>query len=105
MSREQIDIVVRAIVIVLSVIITRYVIPQLRSNISATKLQQLKSYAEIAVRCAEQIYDSNKDKKEYAIEYITNKANHMGLYLSYDDIESIVESTVNAIKYGMEYTR
>lgn len=107
MNPELITKLVEAIVTVVVVLISAYVIPWLKGKIGEDKYNQIKYYIEYAVRCAEQIYkeDQSKEKKEYVMSYITHKLNDIGITMTEEDISVLIESTVNYIKYGMEYNR
>lgn len=82
-------------------------IPWIKSKIDADKLATIEDFAIIFVRSAEQLFDSEewKKKKEYVMDSICKKAHEVGIELSEEDLNAIVESAVNYIKYGSEYNK
>lgn len=67
----------------------------------------IEDFAIIFVRSAEQLFDSEewKKKKTYVMDAICKKAQEVGIELSEEDLNAIVESAVNYIKYGSEYNK
>lgn len=94
------------VISIIGAIAAAYVIPFIKTKISATEMQKLIEYVNIAVRCAEQIYTVEQwlDKKEYVmkevIEFMNNK---LRIELSYDQIDTIVEGVVNEVKQWKVY--
>ena len=64
--------------------------------------EQLLTYIEYAVRSAEQLYKitESKEKKRYVYNYILEKSIDLNLDLNPDDIDLLVEGTVNEVKYS-----
>jgi len=107
MDREMIEMLIKPVCVIIGMLLTAYVIPWLKQKIGTEKLTRLTSYAEIAVRAAEQIYSDEefKLKKSYVLSYLVNKSYEMGMNVTTEDLDNLIESTVNYIKYGMEYNR
>lgn len=106
-NKEIFEIMVKAIAMLLSVLISAVIIPYVKNRLGEGKLERLKEYAEIAVRCAEQIYTPEewKLKKIYASEYVSSKVAELGIEMTIADIDALIEATVNLIKYGTEYSK
>lgn len=93
---------VLALISVLSVVITSYVVPYIKSKIGENKFDRLIYYISVAVRCAEQIYTKEQwmEKKQYVMDYVLDLANEkLHLDFTYGQLETIVEGIVNEIKY------
>lgn len=91
---------------VISIIITAYVIPYLKSQIGNEEFDKLMTYVTVAVRCAEQIYKPEQwqEKKEYVMNYVMDVVNNkLKISLTYDELDTIVEGIVNEIKHSGEY--
>lgn len=101
MNTEIINTIVKAIITIVVCVITGFVIPWLKNKIGEQKFAQIEEFTTIAVRTAEMIFETEqfKEKKEFAVDYVEQKARELGITLSLDDIDSLVESTVNDIKY------
>lgn len=102
MDLEQTSLLIRALLTLLSALITVFVIPWLKNKINAQKLNAIIKYTEIAVRCAEQIFTSDewREKKNYVLQYITTKAAKVGIDMSVEDIDNLIEGIVNEVKRG-----
>lgn len=102
MTTELFEQILKGIVMILSAIITAYVIPYIKSKAKAEQLEMLNYYATTAVRCAEQIYTPEqwKEKKEYVMSYLANVLNEsLDMKITYDEMNAIVEGIVNEIKH------
>jgi len=101
---EVINELIKLIIPVISLILTAFVVPWIKSKISTEKLSELQKYTEIAVRCAEQIYTPEewKEKKIYVMNYITQKVNEIGIEATQEDINLMVEGIVNLVKKNKE---
>lgn len=78
---------------VISVIITRAVIPYIKSKYKKADIENTLDMITIAVQAAEQIYTKSGQgnlKKEYVKNYLIDH----GIDISQDDINSMIESTV-----------
>lgn len=95
-------IIVEALVSILAVIITSYLIPWIKSKISAEKYATIQEYCELAVRSAEMLYTEEewKQKKDYVLSCVTAKLHEIGLELSELEINAIIEGFVQAVKKG-----
>lgn len=94
----------KLILTILGAVMTTVVVPWIKANVDKNKLDKLQVYTEYAVRYAEQMYKTQefKQKKEYVYNYILEKAKLLGLSLTNEDINVIVEGVVNYVKYGYE---
>ena len=101
MNNEMITVIIKALVAVLSVLITSVVIPYIKGKIGENKYNEIKYYVEYAVRCAEQIYTPEQwqEKKAYVKEYIIRKANEFGIDMTEEDINVLIEGIVNEVKH------
>lgn len=108
MTNELFLKIVELIITVLMIIITTYVLPWVKSKLTSEQMKQLESYAEIGVRCAEQIFSAEQfvEKKEYVMNYVLDAVNSkLKISISQEDINNLIEATVNKVKYGSDYTR
>ena len=101
MTNEMITVIVKAVLAILSVFITTVLVPYIKERIGNDKYNKLVEYTKYAVRCAEQIYTPEEweKKKQYVSQYITEKANDMGIGLNEQDIDLLIEGVVNLIKH------
>lgn len=107
MTKEMIEIIIKCVAMLLAGYITYYVKPWLIVKVGEAKLKNIEKAAVEAVRSAEQLYGKEEFelKKKYALEYVAKQVGKLGVDMDILDIEALVESTVNLIKYGMEYKK
>lgn len=100
MSTELITKLVEAIVTVVIVLISAYVIPWLKGKIGDDKYALIVEFAEIVVRSAEKLYtpDEYVQKKRYAVEMVQKKAEEIGITITADEINAIIEGAVQSVK-------
>lgn len=100
MNPELITKLVEAIVTVVVVIISAYVIPWLKNKVGEDKYATVIEFAEIVVRSAEKIYTPEQwqEKKKYAVNLVIEKAKNLGIDLSVEEVNAIIEGAVQAVK-------
>lgn len=100
MNTETFNILMKAIITIIGIVVTTYIVPWIKSRIDADKLDKIVEYTEIAVRCAEQIYTKEqwKEKKQYVYDYIIKKAADIDIKLDEHDIDVIIEGLVHELK-------
>ena len=104
MTFEQLEIIVKAIGVVIALIVTFIIKPLIESKLSETELHKLENYVRIAVRCAEQIYDPEewKLKKLYVLEYASGLlGDKVDLELTQEQLDTLIEGLVNEVKHGV----
>lgn len=103
MNQELFSQLVTSLAMLLSVIISAYVIPFIKSKTTAAELNKLEWYLSCAIRCAEQIYTPEewKQKKAYVMQKGTEIiSDAFKVNMTMDELDCIVEGLVNQIKYG-----
>ena len=89
------------ILTVLFALITLYVVPWIKTKLSAEDLNEIMKWVKIAVQAAEMIYKEagmGKAKKAYVIEYLNN----IGVKYDADKIDGMIESAVLELKRELE---
>lgn len=91
---KNIDItpILEALIGLISLIITGFLIPFIRQKLSNEKREKLRSWVSIAVAAAEQLYGSKTGlrKKEYVVSFLLSK----GLVFDIDEVTAMIESEV-----------
>lgn len=97
----MLTVIIKAVVAVLSVLITSVLIPYVKGKIGENKYNEIKFYVEYAVRCAEQIYTPEQwaEKKAYVKAYIIRKASEFGIDMTEEDLDILIEGVVNEVKH------
>ena len=91
-----------AIISIAGALVSAYAIPWIKSNISAKDMEKIVCWIQFAVRCADQLYKPEewKKKKTHVVTYIMEKALQLGIKLSEEDIDTLIEAAVNEIHHG-----
>ena len=91
---KSIDItpIIEALIGLVSLIITGFLIPYLRQKLSNEKREKLRSWVSIAVAAAEQLMKekSGIEKKEYVVSFLLSK----GLVFDVDEVTAMIECEV-----------
>ena len=104
MNNEVVNVIIKAIVAILSVVITTVVVPYLKDKLGDNKYAELTNYVEWAVRSAEMLYTKEQwaEKKEYVSKYIIAKAKELNIDLTEQDIDVLIEGNVHLVKKDKE---
>lgn len=83
---------IQALITLVSVIITSFLVPYLKQKLSAEKRVKLLEYIRIGVAAAEQIYGSKagQQKKDFVVDFLLAK----GFNFDPDEVEAMIESEV-----------
>jgi len=102
MDFETFKVIITSVVSLVSVLLTALVIPWLKNKLGAEKLAKIEEYTTLAVRCAEQIYTPEQwaEKKKYVMQYIVGVSEQIGLEMSMEDLNVLIEGIVNEVKKG-----
>lgn len=102
MDSEIMKIILEALIGVIAILITGYLIPWIKGVVGEDKFAMLVELTAYAIRAAEQIYTPEQwaEKKAYVLKYVVEKAEEIGVELTADDIENLIEGLVNEIKKG-----
>lgn len=90
--------VLKCVVIVVCLLITRYVIPYLKQTIEKQQNEVLNTLVQIAVRYAEQCYDTGKEKKEIVTEFLKAQLQAKNISISDEQLNALIESAVYTLK-------
>lgn len=82
-----------AVIALMSVIITVYLIPFIKSKYSTEKINNAYAYVTIAVKAAEQLMKDTKtgqEKREWVLQYLHNA----GIDVDWSTIDALIEEAV-----------
>lgn len=96
----MIDLIVKVVIAIASVLITGYLLPWLKSKINASKYEELLTLCEKCVEAAEKIYTPEQwqNKKEYVFDMVIDKADSLGIEISQQEINALIEGFVLEVK-------
>lgn len=99
MNKDIIMQALKLVIMVVTLIITRYVIPYLKAKTDAEKTDKLLKYVREGVRAAEQIFDQkdSRTKKKYVMHYVGRILEQMSIPLTEEELELLVEAAVRTM--------
>lgn len=86
---------------VLGAVITYFIVPYLKTNISSTQLAQYKEWADLAVKTAEMLWRESghgKDKKTYVVDFLTELFNSRKIVITEEQMNVLIEAAVKEMK-------
>lgn len=84
--------IIEAAVVLISALVTTFLLPFLKQRLSDEKRQKLIFWVETAVKAAEQLYGSKtgQQKKDYVVAFLLSK----GIVADVDEVTALIESEV-----------
>ena len=95
--------IISAVIALISALVSAFLIPWLKTKIDANKLQTIKTYVEIGLKAAEQLYAATdgEEKKAYVINFLAED----GIRFDVSTIDQLIEAAVLQLHhelYGSE---
>lgn len=100
MNENLFDLIL-AIIPVLGVIITGFVVPFMKEKIGSEKLAKYEYWVTTAVQAAEMLYTesgSGAEKKQYVVDFLNDMFNKNKIVITEQQIEILLESAVKQMK-------
>jgi hypothetical protein len=90
------------IIMLLSAIVTTFIIPVLRQKLGDEKREKLLFWIKTAVSAAEQLYGSKtgQQKKDYVVAFLLSK----GIVVDIDEVTALIESEVYKLTKAKDKT-
>lgn len=89
--------IITAVLTLIFSLITAFLIPYIKTKMSAEQFATIKLWVQVAVQAAEMLYVGSgrgEEKKKYVIEFLNSK----GFTLNAEEIENLIESAVLELK-------
>lgn len=92
--------VIKVVVMVAALVITRYLVPWLREKIGADKLAVAEKWARYAVLKAQQVMwsENGSERKAYVTEFLKGLLIKKNIALSDEQLDVLVEAAVKQMK-------
>ena len=98
--------IIKVIVMVAALVVTRYLVPWLKEKIGADKLAQIEKWARYAVEMAQQVHWSKpgEDRKAIVTEFLREILITKNISISDEQLDVLIEAAVKEIvgKTGAE---
>ena len=102
MNQEVMNVIVKSVISIVSVLITVYVIPWIKKKIGSANYATVIQYITIAVHAAEQLYteDQWSEKKKYVEDYVSDICSKDGIEITAEELDALIEGIVNEVKHS-----
>ena len=92
--------IIKVVVMVAALVITRYLVPWLKEKIGADKLATAEKWARYAVLKAQQVLwdETGKDRKAYVTEFLKEILIAKNIALSDEQLDVLIEAAVKQMK-------
>lgn len=90
-----------AIIPVLGIILTSFIIPYFKEQIGNEKLNKYQEWVTMAVKAAEMIfteYGKGAEKKAYVVQFLTEQFNKNKVVITEEQMNILIESAVKQMK-------
>lgn len=96
---DIIEVISKIVIPIAGILITAFLIPYIKSKTTKNQRDMIYGLVKIGVNAAEQTaklngLDTGKKKKEYVLKFI----NDMGLKITEDELDNMIESAVKELK-------
>ena len=92
--------IILALIPVVGVILTGYIIPLIKEKIGTEKLAKYEYWVSMAVNAAEMIFKEvgmGESKKEYVVNFLNKMFNKNKVAITEDQLNILIESAVNEL--------
>lgn len=92
--------VIKIVVMLAALVITRYLVPWIREKIGAEKLNEIEKWVRFAVLKAQQVMQSETgtDKKAYVTQFLKELLIAKNISISDEQLEVLIEAAVKQMK-------
>lgn len=91
---ENITTVITALIALIGALLTCYLVPFIRTKLSAEQRKNLYNIVEIACKCADQLVKNGVLDKQYRHDHVINYLNSIGITYDVEEVNEMIESVV-----------
>lgn len=89
--------IMKAIIVIATIVVVRYLVPVLIENANNIQDARLRAFVKEAVYCAEQILKTGAEKKEFVVNLVVAWLKSQSVKVDKEQIEALIESAVFAM--------
>lgn len=92
--------IIKVVVMVAALVVTKYLIPWMKEKIGTEKLAQIEKWVRYAVEMAQQVYWSKpgEDRKAIVTEFLRDILIAKNISISEDQLDVLIEAAVKEMK-------
>lgn len=90
----------KLVIMVISILIARYLIPWFKASIDEHQLEQICTIIQSGVQMAQQVHasESGEARKQIVVNYVHRMLEQKGLTMSEEEIDTLIEAFVKQLK-------
>lgn len=85
-----------------TVIITSVIVPWVKSKTTTQQQNMIRTWATVAVYAAQQLFVNSDEKKEYALQYVSDMLKKYNIELTANEISTYIEGALKDIKTSID---
>ncbi|MCI8980290.1 MAG: phage holin [Clostridia bacterium] len=86
----------------ITVIITSVIVPWIKSKTTLEQQNMIRTWATIAVYAAQQLFTNSEEKKNYALQYVSDMLKKYNIELTANEISTYIEGALKDIKTSVD---
>lgn len=92
--------ILKVIVMLAVLLVTRYMIPWIRELIGAKQMEEIRAWVNDAVLMAQQVYDAKPgaERKAIVVDLLRNMLIKKNIDISAEQLDTLIEAAVKAMK-------
>ncbi|MCM1416670.1 MAG: phage holin family protein [bacterium] len=92
--------ILKVIVMLAVLLVTRYLIPWIKEQIGAKQMEQIRAWVNDAVLMAQQVYDAKTgaERKEIVVDLLRGLLLKKNIDISIEQLDTLIEAAVKAMK-------
>jgi LL-H family phage holin len=97
--------VLQCVLVIVAGLITRYVVPWLKTKLDAEKFKTLEQWVKVAVEAAEQVYCKDcqgNEKKTYVKDALTKHLNSKKINITEEQLNILIEAAVKEMNLAIK---
>lgn len=100
MTNELFFEIVKVVVMIVALVLARYVIPWVKTQLDASQIKLIMEWVNVAVLCVQQTFKdyTNEEKKQAVVKYINKLLADKGIELTAEQIDILIEAAVKQMK-------
>lgn len=90
----------KLVVMVISILIARYLIPWLKSSVDEYQMNQIYTIIQSGVQMAQQVHSSEpgETRKAIVVNYVHRMLSEKGLHITEEELDTLIEAFVKQLK-------
>lgn len=92
--------VLKVIVMLAALLVTRYIVPWIKAKIGTEQLEEVKTWVNAAVLMAQQVHGAKpgEERKQIVLDLVQRMLAEKKIYITAEELDTLIEAAVKAMK-------